>query len=955
MFKISLTTLFFIIFVTILQAQEIKKDTTKKSRFNIKFGIDIDTGFYNIKKPQKTIGFGKAKDSTTKDSLVDQILPYEKLAKKKYTLIRRAFQNTVSNYNYLFNAKEELNNLIENERNNYEDDPSDLISFYDYSLDQLSKKSIDSIIYRCNANIILHDLRNNRVDDSYFLLAKAYFYHNNLDTAESILQFINQAFFDQKNEDLFLIGSNLNPTSGISNVENERFFENKNIRNESLVWLSRIYNEMGENDKALSLLNLLETDKNFPKRLYNFLNENIAYTYYKTENYEKCIDYLLKALPNAIDQKAKIRWFYLLAQLYEKIEQPANSIIWYKKVADYSNNPKMKVYSIINLIKIEYANIESIKTELLKLIKNEKFIPYLPTIYLEAAKLAIKLNENESAKNWLIQSINNNPSYDTEKQNALLLLGNLTYNLDNYLLSKISYDSVIYVNKVHKDYNKILLRKQFLNNISQNQISLSIEDSLQYLYESNIKDYDSFIKRYNRYIIDITQTFQNKKSSITEENSNTQPLDYNTFYFNSINTIETGKKDFIKKWGNRPNVDNWRNKNKIISQNIKSNIKFIDSDTTIFEDVKKDFNLPFPSNLNIPIKIDRNFNFINSISKKREYLFNMAEDFYLKLNDLEKASYYFKKIINFDQKDSISEKSIIYLTSISLYNNQLTYRDSLINILNIEYPNGIFKARKLKYDNNNLSVKNEKDLYQSAFLNIKIGNYNKFEKDLFENEKKLQKTKYYLPYQFLKVQFLLQSNNDMQAIKILDSIILNYQNEYIREKSRNIIYAIKNRNKIENYLSTLDVNKLINLYYSENIKLKDTTVIKANKDSIQKYFSFNSNETHYIGLLLKNLNSTFVKESINSINLYNSENYKNLKLESSFVILDENNFIHWIGPFNNKNESNNYLKKINLIIDKELLSFINKTKYKLFQISVSDISLVNKLTDLDLYFKLQNN
>ncbi len=146
MFKISLSTLFFIIFVTILQAQEIKKDTTKKSRFNIKFGIDIDTGFYNIKKPQKTIGFGKAKDSTTKDSLVDQILPYEKLAKKKYTLIRRAFQNTVSNYNYLFNAKEELNNLIENERNNYEDDPSDLISFYDYSLDQLSKKSIDSIL-----------------------------------------------------------------------------------------------------------------------------------------------------------------------------------------------------------------------------------------------------------------------------------------------------------------------------------------------------------------------------------------------------------------------------------------------------------------------------------------------------------------------------------------------------------------------------------------------------------------------------------------------------------------------------------------------------------------------------------------------------------------------------------------------------------------------------------------
>ena len=95
----------------------------------------------------------------------------------------------------------------------------------------MSKKSIDSIIYRCSANILLHDLRNNRVDDSYFILAKAYFFHKNYDTAESLLQFINQSFFDQKNEDAYLIGSNTNGTSGISNIENERFFENKNIRN----------------------------------------------------------------------------------------------------------------------------------------------------------------------------------------------------------------------------------------------------------------------------------------------------------------------------------------------------------------------------------------------------------------------------------------------------------------------------------------------------------------------------------------------------------------------------------------------------------------------------------------------------------------------------------------------------------------------------------------------------
>ena len=105
MVKYTLITICFLFFALFIFGQANKTDTTKKKRFNIKFGIVIDTGYYNIKIPQKNIGFGKAKDSTLKDSLVDQILPYERLAKKKYTLLRRAYQNTVANYNYLFNAK----------------------------------------------------------------------------------------------------------------------------------------------------------------------------------------------------------------------------------------------------------------------------------------------------------------------------------------------------------------------------------------------------------------------------------------------------------------------------------------------------------------------------------------------------------------------------------------------------------------------------------------------------------------------------------------------------------------------------------------------------------------------------------------------------------------------------------------------------------------------------------
>ena len=76
--------------------------------------------------------------------------------------------------------------------------------------------------------------------------------------------------------------------------------------------------------------------------------------------------------------------------------------------------------------------------------------------------------------------------------------------------------------------------------------------------------------------------------------------------------------------------------------------------------------------------------------------------------------------MDLNEKDSISEKSIIYLASISLSNNNLTYRDSLINILTLQYPNGIYSTNKLRVDSKNLYQKRQIDDYKLAYFNLKI-------------------------------------------------------------------------------------------------------------------------------------------------------------------------------------------------------------------------------------------
>ena len=61
-------------------------------------------------------------------------LKSEKTGNKKFTLPRRFVQNTVSHYNYYFNANNKLNQVIERARIATRDDYAKLLPFYSYSL-----------------------------------------------------------------------------------------------------------------------------------------------------------------------------------------------------------------------------------------------------------------------------------------------------------------------------------------------------------------------------------------------------------------------------------------------------------------------------------------------------------------------------------------------------------------------------------------------------------------------------------------------------------------------------------------------------------------------------------------------------------------------------------------------------------------------------------------------------
>lgn len=163
----------------------------------------------------------------------DKTLASEKSTSTKNTVLRSFVQGTVTHYNYYFNAHQKILQVLNRGRNEHRDDLTDLISFYSYSLDDTKKDKLqlDSVIYKCTAGIVLHDLRNGWIDNLYLLIGQAYLLEMKFDSADRILEFLNYHFYVKEKGDYHIaIGTGTQSKDGQISISSP---ENRSILHEA--------------------------------------------------------------------------------------------------------------------------------------------------------------------------------------------------------------------------------------------------------------------------------------------------------------------------------------------------------------------------------------------------------------------------------------------------------------------------------------------------------------------------------------------------------------------------------------------------------------------------------------------------------------------------------------------------------------------------------------------------
>ena len=757
---------------------------------------------------------------------------------KKFKKSRRFIQNTITHYNYYFNANLKLQLIVTMAKARFRDDYTRLLPFYNYTLDATAtqKKDLDSIIYKATMGILIHDTRNDWIDNLYLLMGEAYYFKKDFDSAYITFQFLNWAFAPRDKDGYYLpIGSNENEMQG-NNASVVTTKQHPNIlqkafsmppsRNDALIWKTRTYITQNDFASSASLIQILINDPQFPPRLVPGLNEVRALWYYQQGINDSAAMFLEKALPAAANREEVARWEYLIAQLYEKTGNSFEAKTFYERAVTHTYNPILEIYARLNAIRQnkeggeDYIarNIEA----LIKMAHKDRYAAYRDIIYYTAAQMELERKSRQGAINDLKLCIKYSAgSTNNQKNKAFLQLGNLSYEAKDYRNAKNFYDSLNLTNSEMAsvgDIGWLPDRKAALTIIVANLQVIDRQDSLQRLAALPPAQRDAYIK----HLVKVLRRQQGLRDEQDTTFSNSQIRNNNTvpdlfatgngadWYFDNQTLKAKGFSDFRTNWGNRPNVDDWAiasimKTNMPTSPGARRTIDMQDSGGKVAANTHIDYKSLLS---HLPLTADKMQKSMDSIENA---LFGLGRGYKDGIADYPYAIGAYDSLLYHFPATSHREESLFDLYYCYKQLGDQPHADSVLRLLSEKYPKSSYTARILKPDSvehaqTSLKIDATRQ-YDKAYIDFIEGRFD----DAVQEKKvadSLYGDKYWTP-QLLYIEsvYFIKTRQDEKARAVLMSIINRFSKTPMAEKAKSLLDVLGRRRQIEDYLTRLQVTR----------------------------------------------------------------------------------------------------------------------------------------------------
>jgi tetratricopeptide (TPR) repeat protein len=436
---------------------------------------------------------------------------------------------------------------------------------------------------------------------------------------------------------------------------------------------------------AENLLGALTRKKNIPQNTEPLINEAFADLYIKQNKYKEAIPHLEKALKYAKGKNKKIRFHFILGQLYQKTNNNVKAVEHFTKVLK-KNPPYLTAFSAemamayIYNPKTQKGNIRKI---LEKALKNEQNANYHDQIYYAFARLEEMEGNIPEAMQYYRKSISATGVNTRQKGLSYLALAEYHIKDNDYINAHTCYDSsAIMLGADHSLYGEVSSKANKYRKLALNMKIVEREDGLQKLANLSQEDLDKLIDE------KIQQT-ENEKKRIAEEQERLKKLkadidaqsSQGQWYFYNSTSLELGKTDFAMRWGQRKLEDNWRRKNK--GMQTQSEYDFEPKEEEIVDVTQSDVIDKEAFMANIPQTSEAKK---ASNEKIVTAMFNIGEAYRDDLNDLVKAAREFENIIYRFPDNNLLAETYVALYEIYTKINNNDKASYYKNLMLINYP-----------------------------------------------------------------------------------------------------------------------------------------------------------------------------------------------------------------------------------------------------------------------------
>lgn len=718
------------------------------------------------------------------------ILSISACDKNRDTFLNRSYQNMVAHYNVYFNGEQKLEETRYSLEKSHVDDYSQVLDIFPYGSEANRKSqsgNMDEVIKKAS-RVIAERPISKWVDNSYFMMGKAYFFKGDYFAAIETFQFLNSQF------------------------------KGSTISYEATLWIIKSYVLLGKAEDAEAIIGLLNNDEKFPKKLKPRLNEVSAYVYIRVQKYKAASIALEKAMPLAKGSYTKARYHYILGQLYDKQGERAKARLHYKAVTKGTPPYEMAFNAKINLAR-NYnpenpSEVKSAKKYLKSMLRDDKNISYFAQIYYELGLIEKKEGDLSAAIEYFRQSNQNNKGNGDQKALCFLELADIYFSRPDYKNAQIYYDSAVYFLKPdYKDYDKLKAKQEVLSELIKNLILIRKEDSLLKVAELPLKDIDNLIDKA------IKEEKQRREAAEKSEKENPQnftnpsipnkPFSQpgnasSSFYFTDPIQVVRGYNDFIAQYGQRPNVDNWQFKAlEGQSAPIPGKEEETGDEGDDGKEPEKKPETPKDSAGLVRQQYMQDIPFAPEAKRSANermaaaYI-KVGEIYYEQLGELIESEKAFKTYVSRYPKGEMIPKALYYLYKINSDKNLNDEANKSKARLITEFSDSPY-AKYLTQDPSQLESKEEGidpkiiAAYQQAYSYYKGGNYSAVIKDKKTFDQKYFGTPLQPKFDLLEALSFARMDSVTRCIDLLGSLVNNYPTSAEALEAQQILNAYKKR------------------------------------------------------------------------------------------------------------------------------------------------------------------